>query len=163
MHRTLLLVALVSGLGSAVLAGRQAAPPAALSQELRAHVLDERFQIVTSVRGLPLGVRAALQTLFGSPALDIAEPGDQFQAAGAAVQATLPLRRLAVAGCSYEHCLVYYELGGVAHTWRVALFHWTPNATRFEGGGTAPAGLTTVDDVRRVLLSSALTVPAGRW
>lgn len=163
MYRTLLLFALVFGLGSAVFAGRQAAPPAALSQELRAHVQDERFQIVTSLRGLPLGVRASLQTLFGSPGLDIAEPGEPFQAAGVAAQATLPLRRLAVAGCSYEHCLVYYELGGVAHTWRVALFHWTPNATRFEGGGTAPGGLTTVDDVRRVILSRALTAPAGRW
>lgn len=163
MHRTLLLFAVVSGLGSAVLAGRQAAPPATLFRELRAHVLDERFQIVTSVRGLPLGVRSALQTLFGSAALDIADPGDEFRAAGSAVQATLPLRRLVVAGCSYEHCLVYYELGGVAHTWRVALFHWTPNATRFEGGGIAPGGLTAVDDVRRVILSSALMVPAGRW
>jgi hypothetical protein len=126
-------------------------------------VLEERFQIVTSLRGLPLGVRAALQTLFGSPTLDIAEPGDEFRTAGSSVQATLPPRRLVVAGCSYEHCLVYYELGGVVHTWRVALFHWTPNATRFEGGGTAPGGLTTVDDVRRAILSSVLTVPTGRW
>lgn len=163
MQRTLLLFVLGSGFGSAALAGRQAEAPAALSQELRAHVQDERFQTVTSIRGLPLGVRSALQTLFGSPALDIADPGDEFRAAGAAVQAALPLRRLVVAGCSYEHCLVYYELGGVVHTWRVALFHWTPNATRFEGGGIAPGGLTTVDDVRRVILSSGLTVPAGRW
>lgn len=163
MYRTLLFVALGAGSGSAVLAARQATPPTALSPALRAHVQDERFQIVTSIRGLPLGVRSALQTLFGSPGLDIAEPGEAFQATGATVQTTLPLRRLVVAGCSYEHCLVYYELGGVAHTWRVALFHWTPNATRFEGGGAAPAGLTTVDDVRRVILSSTLTVPAGRW
>jgi hypothetical protein len=163
MHRALLLLALGSTTASAVLGAAQAPPPSTLSQELRAHVRDERFQIVTSLRGLPLGVRSALQTLFGSPGLDIAEPGDEFQAAGAAVRATLPLRRLVVAGCSYEHCLVYYELGGVARTWRVALFHWTPNATRFEGGGTAPAGLTTIDDVRRVILSGASTVPAGRW
>ena len=52
-----------------------------------------------------------------------------------------------------HHCLVYYERGGRDHTWHVALFHWTPAATRFEGGGAAPAGLATVDDVRRAILA----------
>jgi hypothetical protein len=50
-----------------------------VSEALRAHLKDDRFQIVTSVRGLPLGVRDGLQTLFGDQALDIAEPGAEFQ------------------------------------------------------------------------------------
>jgi hypothetical protein len=78
MHRTRFLCAIGVGFWSAVVAGRQAAPPVALSVDLRAHVQDERFGIVTSIRGLPLGVRAGLQTLFGSQALDIAEPGAEF-------------------------------------------------------------------------------------
>jgi hypothetical protein len=126
-------------------------------------VQDERFQIVTSIRGLPLGVRAELQTLFGSQALDIAEPGDEFQISDMIVNSKLPIRRLVAAGCSYDHCLVYYERGGIAHTWRVALFHWTPDATRFEWGGTAPGGLMTSDDVRRAILSGAIKGPAGLW
>ena len=36
---------------------RQTAVPAALSGTLRDHVKDERFEVVTSLRGLPLGVR----------------------------------------------------------------------------------------------------------
>ena len=65
----------------------------------------------------------------------------------------LPIRRLVAAGCSTDnHCLVYYERGGIDHTWHVALLHWTPAATRFEGGGAAPASLATVDDVRRAIL-----------
>jgi hypothetical protein len=126
-------------------------------------VQDERFQIVTSIKGLPLGVRAELQTLFGSQALDIAEPGAEFQVSDASVNSTLPIRRLVAAGCSYDHCLVYYERGGIAHTWRVALFHWTPDATRFEWGGTAPAGLVTIDDVRSAILSGAIDDAAGLW
>jgi hypothetical protein len=161
--RTRLLCAIGVSLWSAVCAGSQAAPPAPLSGELRAHVQDERLQIVTSIRGLPLGVRDGLQTLFGSRTLDMAEPGAVFQATDVATSSRLPTRRLVSAGCSYDHCLVYYERGGVAHTWQVALFHWTPDATRFEWGGTAPGGLVTIDDVRRAVLSGAIKGPPAAW
>ena len=148
---------------AAVVAGSQAAPTTALSAELRAHVKDERFGIVTSIRGLPLGVRDGLQKLFGSQALDIAEPGAEYQATDAILTPRLPIRRLVAAGCSTDHCLVYYERGGIAHTWQVALFHWTPAATRFEWGGTAPGGLATIDDVRSAILAGAIKSPAGSW
>jgi hypothetical protein len=129
----------------------------ALSGTLRVHVQDERFQVVTSIRGLPLGVRDGLQTLFGGGTLDIAEPGAEFQLTDV-VNGELPLRRLVAAGCSPDHhCLVYYERGGIAHTWHVALFHWTPASTRFEAGGTVPGGLATIDDVRRAILAEGIT------
>jgi hypothetical protein len=147
----------------AAIAGGSQATQVALSPELRAHVQNERFQIVTSVRGLPLGVRNALETLFGSQGLDIAEPGAEFQVSNGIVNTELPIRRLVSAGCSYEHCLVYYERGGTSRTWRVALFHWTPDATRFEGGGTAPGSLMTIDDVRSAFLSGVIKDPAGLW
>ena len=163
MRRTRLLCAIGLSLWSAVVAGNQGAPPVAPSGELRAHVQDERFGIVTSIRGLPLGVRAGLQTLFGSQALDIAEPGAEFHAKVVVGNPKLPTRRLVAAGCSYDHCLVHYERGGIARTWHVALFHWTPEATRFEWGGTAPGGLVTIDDVRRASLSGAIKGPAKLW
>ena len=96
--------------------------------------------MVTSIRGLPLGVRDGLQALWDSQGLDIAEPGAEFQVTDVAGNPKLPIRRLVAAGCSTDHCLVYYERGGIAHTWLVALFHWTPAETRFEWGGAAPAG-----------------------
>lgn len=157
------LCAIGVGFWSAVVAGGQTAPPVNLSGELRAHVQAERFQLVTSLRGLPLGVRAGLQDLFGSPGLDIAEPGEEFQASGVAGNTSLPIRRMVAAGCSYEHCLVYYERGGSPRTWRVVLFRWTPDATRVELGGAAPGGLVTFDDVRRLVLSGAIKTPAGVW
>ena len=163
MRRTQLLCSIGVSLWSAVVAGNQAAPPVALSGELRAHVQDERFAIVTSIRGLPLGVRDGLQTLFGSQALDIAEPGAEFQVGNVIVNSTLPFRRLVAAGCSYDHCLVYYERGGIAHTWQVALFYWTPATTRFEWGGIAPRGLASIDDVRNAVLSGTITAPIKFW
>jgi hypothetical protein len=163
MRRTRLLCAIGVSLWSAVVAGSQAAPSGELSGALRAHVKDERFQIVTSIRGLPLGVRDGLQMLFGSRTLDIAEPGAEFQVTDVIGNPKLPIRRLVAAGCSTDHCLVYYERGGVAHTWQVALFHWTPAATRFEWGGTAPGGLATIDDVRNAVLSGAIKSPNRLW
>jgi hypothetical protein len=164
MRRTRLLCAIGVSLVTAVVSGSQAAAPVVLSGALRVHVKDERFGIVTSIRGLPLGVRDGLQRLFGSQALDIAEPGAEFQITGVIVNPKLPIRRLVAAGCSTDHhCLVYYERGGIGHTWHVALFHWTPVATRFEWGGTAPGGLATIDDVRNAILSGAIKGPTGFW
>ncbi len=135
---------------------------AVTSAALRAHLKAERFQVVTSVRGLPLGVRDGLQALFGGPVLEIAEPGSRFQATDLAMP-QLPIRRLVVAGCSTDHCLVYYERGGIAHTWQVAVFHWTPAVTRLEGGGAAPGGLASVEEVRSALLSGAVKGPNRLW
>jgi len=163
MRRTQLLGAIGVSLWYAAVIGSQTAPTAALSDALRAHVKAERFQIVTSVRGLPLGVRDGLQTLFGSQTLDIAEPEGAFQATDVRSNPTLPIRRLVAAGCSTDHCLVYYERGGIAHTWQVALFHWTPAATRFEWGGVAPGGLKTIDDVLKSVLSGAIKSPNKSW
>ena len=149
---------------SPVAAGQTAAP-AALSGTLRDHLKNERFQIVTSIRGFPLGVRDGLQKLFGgSQTLDIAEPGAGLQATAAAGDSKLPLRRLIAGGCSRDHhCLVYYERGGGTRTWLVALFHWTPAATRFEWGGNARGGLATIDDVRNAVLTGAVKGPAMSW
>jgi hypothetical protein len=150
-------------LWSVTVSGSQAAAPG-LSDTLRAHMQDERFSIVTSVRGLPLGVRDGLQSLFGRQTLDIAEPGAEFQATDVIVNPLLPFRRLVAAGCSADHhCLVYYERGGIAHTRHVALFHWTPAVTRFEWGGIAPGGLATIDEVRKAILSGAVKGAKEGW
>lgn len=88
-----------------VVACNQDASLLPISGTLWAHLKEERFGAVTSMGGLPLGVRDALHELFHSPSLDIAEPGAEFQSAAG------PGRRLVAAGCSNDHCLVYYERG----------------------------------------------------
>ena len=159
--RTRLVGAILVSFWSAAVAG-QWVPSGPLSPELKAQIKNQRFGIVTSIRGLPLGVRGSLQTLFGSQTLDIAELGERFQEGERSVSA-LPTRRLAAAGCSYDYCIVYYERGGAKPTWHVALFNWTPAATKFEWGGVAPAGLKTIDDVRTALLSGAVKSSGGAW
>ena len=163
MPHARILCALGVSLLAAVAIGSQAAPTAPLSDALRAHLKSERLEMVTSIRGLPLGVRESLQALFGSQSLDIAEPGAEFQVTDDVGNRKLPIRRLVAAGCSSDHCLVYYERGGIAHTWQVALFLWTPAATRFEWGGTGPGGLATIGDVRNAVLSGAIRSSSSAW
>ena len=141
---------------AAPLAG-QPTPPAVLSTELRNQLQQGRFDAVTSIRGLPLGVRDALQTLFGSGGLDIAEPGAEFQRSGERSSPGRPTRRLVSAACTNRVCLVYYERGGTPLARRVALFTWTPARTQFEWGGAAPAGLATIEDVKKAILGGAVT------
>jgi hypothetical protein len=45
----------------------------------------------------------------------------------------------------------------------VALFHWTPDVTRFEWGGNARGGLATIDDVRNAVLAGAVKGPVTSW
>ncbi len=163
MHCARIVCAIGLSVWAVAVSGDQSKAPGALSGALRAHLEDERLGIVTSIRGLPLGVRDGLQRLFGSQALDIAEPGAEFQVTGAIVNPKLAIRRLVAAGCSIDHCLVYYERGGIAHTWQVALFHWTPEATRFEWGALAPGGLASIDAVKNAILSGAITAPPRFW
>ena len=163
MRHLRLLCAIGLAVSWAALTAGQTARATPPSEALRTHVKDERFDIVTSIRGLPLGVRDELQGLWDSRTLDIAEPGADFQGSGATVNATLPARRLVAAGCAADyHCLVYYERGGRSHGWLVVLFRWTPSATRLEAGGTAPGGLTTIDEVRSAVVSGAIK-QNGAW
>ena len=160
--RVLSVIGLI--LCSAVVAWSQAASSAALPDALRTHLQNEEFAIVTSVRGLPLGVREEMQRLFRSSTLDIAEPGAPFQQTDVLVVPQLPIRRLVAAGCSRDfHCLVYYQRGGIATTWHLMLFRWTPNETRLEWGGAPSGGLKTIEEVRKAVVSGAVKGHSGAW
>ena len=159
--RPLRMGALIVAASASLVVAQGTSPAGTLSNALRAHLQNEKLAIVTSVRGLPLGVRDAMQELFRSDTLDIAEPGAEFQ--GTVANPKLPLRRLIAAGCSMDHCLVHYERSGSARTWHVALFHWTPAATRLEAGGIAPRRLASLDDVRNAMLSGAINGPPKVW
>lgn len=131
-----------------------------LPAPLQTHVKGERFQVVTSVRGLPLGVRDAMRALWGTPVLDIVDPDGSQPSDGGPNQSS---RRMVAAGCSSDHCLVSYELGGRNRSWRIVLFHWTPSATRFEWGGTVSRALPKFDDVMNAALSGNIEGPTTSW
>jgi hypothetical protein len=116
------------------------------------------------MRGLPLGVRDAMGELIKGQYTDWAEPGTPFRETEGGANSNLPMRRLVTAACATDHhCIVYYERGGKARTWHLALFQWAPMATFLEFGGPAPAGLTTIDAMRNAILSGAIKANTNSW
>jgi hypothetical protein len=130
-----------------------AGQPATLPDVLRTHLREERFSPLTTIGAFPPGLRQGLQALFGGTTLDMAEPGAPFQATDLMVMPRLPPRRLTAAGCSADHCLVYYERGGYAHVHYAVLFKVAGDGTRFEFGGMAAGGLADLDAVRMAIAS----------
>jgi hypothetical protein len=146
-----------------VVPGPTAAQSRALSEAQRTHLRGEQFMTVTSVTGLPLVVRDSLKGLFGGSTLALANPGAEFQATDVVMKPNLPIRRLILAGCSADHCLVYYERGGIAHTRYVMLFQWRNTGSPFEWGGSAPAGLANLEEVKSAVLSGAVRGQTEYW
>jgi len=127
------------------------------------HVKGERFDVVASIRGLPLGVRDKLQELFDTQTLDMTEPNAEFPGKDAAASEQRPFRRLVAAGCAIDHCFVHYERRGSGRTWPVVLFHWTPAGTRVEWSGHAHGRLATLNDVRNAVFGAQLKGPVTSW
>jgi hypothetical protein len=150
-------------LGAWVLRSQPRASDAGATAALREHVRGEQFAPVATVADLPAGVRQALADLFGDASLELADPGQRFQATDVMTTPRLPARRLVAAGCSPDHCLVYYERGGFARVHQVALFSRTGTSARFVDGGVAAGGLTDLEQVREALVSGAVTGGSKYW
>ena len=134
----------------------------ALPRSLRGHLRGEQFVAVSGVAALPSDVRDGLQVLWHSPKFELAEPGAEFQVTDVIVKPNLPIRRLILAGCSTDHCIIYYEHGGIAHTHAVVLFQ-TKGAVRFEWGGAAPRDLGDLAQVQAAVLSGTVRGGTTYW
>jgi hypothetical protein len=149
-HLGLALVAVVAA-ACAPARGQSVDPTTTLPDALRTHLRSERFSPLTRVAALPAGVRTELNNLFGGKTLELADPGAPFQATDVMVTPRLPHRRLTAAGCSPDHCLIYYERGGFVHVHYVVVLKVSSDGTRFEFGGTAPRGLADLDAVKNLV------------
>ena len=155
-----LWIVLSCGLGAN---GQSADPSPATPDAVRAHLRSEHFSPLTTVAALPAGLRQALSQLFNARTLDMADPGAPFQATDVMITPRLPARRLVAAGCSADHCLVYYERGGFVHVHQIVLFGKTDTAFRFVEGGVAPGGLSDLEQVKDALLSGKITGGSKYW
>jgi hypothetical protein len=134
----------------------------ALPRSLRGHLRGEQFVAVSGVAALPAEVRDGLQVLWHSPRFELAEPGAEYQVTDVIMTPKLPIRRLILAGCSADHCIIYYEHGGIAHTQTVVLFQ-TKGEVRFEWGGAAPRDLVDLAQVQAAVLNGTIRGGTTYW
>lgn len=144
-------------------AAAAASEKASLPEAVRVRVRTEKFAPVASVATLPESARLGLAALFRRAQLEMADPGGEFQATDLVMKPNLPARRLSVAGCSPEHCIVYYERGGFARTWTVVILQIQKSPAELVWGGSAPRGLGDLAAVQKALLAGRVDGRTSRW
>jgi hypothetical protein len=130
----------------------------ALTEAGKRHLRAETLGPVARVSTLPLPVRELLQSLFKTTTLEMADPGADFQATDVIRTPGLPFRRLVLAGCSADHCLIEYEKGGIAHTFDTMLIAVSPKQATLQWGGWGGAGVRTLAELKDVVIQGGLGV-----
>src|SRR5207245_11101791 len=97
------------------------------------------FRIITDLSVLPTSVLKAFQEKSGSRSL-LANPGAKFNPSDVIWDASVPRKRLILAGASTEWCLVHYEQGSSGRSYVIEVFGfrsvetmdplWTCHCTR---------------------------------
>lgn len=111
-----------------VLEGSFKSRPAYALWHLPASVRSElpRMKEVHSVNDLPNDIAdGTFVPRFGPPREEtwkLAEPGAPWEPTDVITDASLPRRRLILAGCTVKVCVVYYESGGIARTEHLVAF-----------------------------------------
>jgi len=134
-----------------------------LSSALRSHLRAETLSPIATVSALPAAVREALRDLFKDTTLILADPGAPFQATDVVMGKPLPWRRMIAAGCSQDHCVVYYERGGIAHVYTIVVFKLDGDKARLEFGGAAHGGLAGIEAVKDALVRERVIGQTEFW
>jgi hypothetical protein len=100
-----------------------------LPNGVRASLKDaKRFQIRVNVSSIPSAVRSSFAKARGEEPFVMAEPEATWQASDIR-KPHLPRRRLGKVALSESFCILFYELGGRARSYHVAVFRLAPNGT----------------------------------
>lgn len=162
METSVTLASILAGLALSTLAfpAAWAASDSIVAEE---QVRNVELKPVPSVTELPATAQADLARLFGQAKLDMADPGAEWQVTDVIMKPNLPGRRLIAAGCSNQHCLIYYERGGIAHVWAVVLLKLDGPGKGLVKGWSAPSGLGQVEEVRQAVAAGKLRVQTRFW
>jgi hypothetical protein len=96
-------------------------PIAEFSSAARQSFLTGNFKVIKHVKELPEPVQRVFTEDGGSRSL-MADPGKEFLAGDVIYDASVPRKRLILAGTLDDKCFVNYEQGGYAHTYIVVFF-----------------------------------------
>jgi hypothetical protein len=118
----------------------------------REHILDSQFTEVKKTEAMPVDAKQAFAAITGEPSFALANPGQKYQATDFVVERGLPRRRLVFAGVRGGEWFVYYELGGIGHSYCVLLFKVDPqNRLQFVWGGAGSSSAKNLDQLRKMV------------
>jgi len=126
-----------------------------LDAALRQAIFTEHFRVVERVADIPGAVMSAAGQARGPKLaqfkLEMADPGQPFQATDVIVNPALPGRRLIAAYASSDYWILHYEAGGIAHTFHFAAFSWRDGRAHLVWHAEVFHTVATLDDLRRLL------------
>jgi hypothetical protein len=146
---------------AALVFGVAAVPAAAQTQHLdaatRTAILAGSYRTVVRVADIPPAVMAAAAAArgpdLGGYPLEMADPGQPFQATDVIVDKRLPGRRLIAAYASTAAWIVHYEAGGVAHTYHIAFFRLHGKRATFVWQASVPRTLSGIVALQELVRS----------
>jgi hypothetical protein len=126
-------------------------PAPKMSSAERQAFLTADYKIIEKVADLPSGIRK-LYTVKGGSRIAIADPGERFEATDVITDLNLPRRRLMFAGVAHDRAFMHYEVGGIAHSYKVELFRLeSPDtAVALWSGYCGPA--KNLEDIKQLML-----------
>ena len=131
---------------------------AALDQAARHAILTERFRTVLHVAEIPAPVMSAAgkarEPAIAGYKLEMADPGQPFQATDVIIDRSLPGHRLIAAYASSDYWLLHYEVGGVAHTFHLAVFSLHDGNARFLYHESLRPTVKGLDQLRNIVRDS---------
>jgi hypothetical protein len=175
MHRKSALIAfvclgLLAVLGSSIASLRKSkSPPLGeapsieypsekMAESTARRFLEGSFTLINDVRNLPPPVLRGFTEVGGSR-LVIANPGENFQVTDVIYDSSLPRKRLIFAGVSGEKCFVYYEQGGLGHSYILHLFHVNSNSMKPVAQGYCSGRAANLDQLRSWLEDGKCSQP----
>jgi hypothetical protein len=124
-----------------------------LQADDRNHFLVDDFSQSKSLAAIPDAVKQAFTRASGEQNF-MAEPGGRWQATCVKMD-DLPSRQLTFVANNPHYCLVYYEIGGFAESYKLALFSLKDRMARAvwlgEIGGRDGSKVTNLEQLRALL------------
>jgi hypothetical protein len=125
-----------------------------LSASEKQHVLDGDFALITSTEELPQSIKNAFATITGIKPFALADPGRKYQMTDVVDEPGLPQRRLIFAGSCKNRWFIYYERGGIGHSFSVMVLDIEQNnSVHFVWGAAGFKRAASLNDLRGAIAS----------
>lgn len=109
------------------------------------------FTMTDRLDAIPDSVRQAFAQATGLATFRMAKPGGPWQVTDEIVDRELPGRRLQSVAVSRDWVVVFYEMGGIAHTYHVCVFRLAGNTAQLAWRAMRPMAALDVDGLVRAI------------
>jgi hypothetical protein len=115
----------------------------------------ENFKPFSSVSSIPDSVRASFARATREKSFAMAEPGAKWQVADVVLEPSLPWRRLQSGMASTNFLVLFYEHGGIGHSYHVCVFRLSGADAQLAWHASRAKEVLNLDDLNVAIRSGA--------